>query len=301
MTIPYLEYFGLLDAPYATTPNPRYLYVSPTHNLALEKTKWTVTARNGLAICFGKVGTGKTTIARELASRLGEMPDVSYVYIANPSFPTPNQLLRAIIQEFEVQQTSKNYLELLTIFKNFIAEQTIKNKKNLVLIFDEAQVLKSPQLELVRQLMNFESNDQKFLQIVLFTQEEFRTRLAHPRYRNLVNRIAMSSTIEALSPTETAAMLKHRWWIASNGKENFPFTPEAIEQIFIYSKGIARTQVILAQHALLGAYLLGTQTIDAQIIHEVVKDRGLPDTEPEPEPPTIERHLKGKVGEVKKS
>ena len=88
MHIPYLEHFALIDEPYSTSPNPRYLYISPTHNLALEKTKWTIAARRGLAICFGAVGTGKTTIARELAARLEDDPTVSYVSITNPNFPT---------------------------------------------------------------------------------------------------------------------------------------------------------------------------------------------------------------------
>ncbi len=204
------------------------------------------------------------------------------------------------MQEFKVPQTSRSYFELQTIFKNFLKEQTETQKKNLVLLIDEAQSLKPPLLELLRRLMNFETNDEKYLQIVLFAQEEFRTRLAHPRYKNFVNRTAFSSTIEPLSLTETSAMLKHRWWVASNGSNTFPFTPEAVERIFSYSKGIVRTQVILAQNALLGAFLMGLKTIDAALIDEVVKDRGLPDTAPEPEPQAIESHLKRKVGEVKK-
>ncbi len=292
METPYLQHFNLLDKPFSISPNPRFLYISPTHNLALEKTKWTITNKDGLALCFGQVGTGKTTLARELASRLQDMPDVSYVYIANPDFPTPNQLLRAIMQEFKVSQTSKSYLELQTIFKNFLLEQTITHNKTLVLLIDEAQSLKPPLVELLRRLMNFERNDLKFLQIVLFAQEEFRTRLAHPRYKNFVNRTAFSSTIEPLSLTETDTMLRHRWWVASNGKDNFPFTPEAVEQLYKYSRGIPRTQVILAQNALLGAFLMGVKSIDASIINEVVKDRGLPDTTPEPEPLSIERHIK---------
>src|ERR687893_122282 len=155
MKIPYLQHFGLIEEPYSTSPNPRYLYVAPTHNLALEKTKWTVAAKKGLALCFGAVGTGKTTLARELAQRLEDEPAISYVFITNPNFPTPNQLLRAIIQEFGVGQAARSYLDMLNIFKNFLMNQALEQQKTLLLIIDEAQTLKPPSLELIRQIMNY--------------------------------------------------------------------------------------------------------------------------------------------------
>ena len=258
MKNPYLEHFALVEEPYSTSPNPRYLYVSPTHSLALEKTKWTIAAKKGLAFCFGPVGTGKTTLARELAQRLEDESEVDYVFVTNPNFPTPNQLLRAIIQEFEVPETARSYLDLLNIFKNYLMTQAMQEGKTLVLIIDEAQTLRPPLLELLRQLMNYESNDQKFLQIVL---------------------TAMSSTLDTLSPTETSAMMKHRWLIA--GGKHFPFTDQAIDRIYYYSNGIPRTQVILADNALLAAFLQDQRDVEAGLIDQVVADRGLPDTTPE--------------------
>ncbi len=142
----------------------------------------------------------------------------------------------------------------------------------MVLIIDEAQALKPPLIELLRQLANYETNDMKLLQLVLFAQEELRTTLARPKLQNFRSRIVMASTLEKLSLDELHAMLKFRWEVASGGGVH-PFADDAISAIYRYSEGMPREANILADNALLSAYYLQQRQIDAGLIEQVAADR----------------------------
>src|SRR5207249_11452225 len=134
-----------------------------------------------------------------------------------PNYPTPNSLLRTIAQEFGTPKTEKSFKGMLDIFKAFLLDQALEQGKTVVLIIDEAQTMGFPQLELLRQLINVETNQMKLLQVVLFAQDELRTKLAHARARNLRSRIVLASTLERLTPAQMADTLEFRWNVASGG------------------------------------------------------------------------------------
>src|SRR3982750_1076453 len=112
----------------------------------------------------------------------------------------------------------------------------------------------------------------KLLQLVLFSQEQLRSKLTHPMARNFRSRIALASTLEAMGKTEHASMIDFRWRVAS-GNQQHPFTPEALEAIYIYSKGMPREACIIADNSLLAAYLAGKKVADKQTIDAAYKDR----------------------------
>ncbi len=228
-------------------------------------------AKKGLAGVFGDTGTGKSSLARLLYQKFLDS-EFLVSLLTNPSYPTANSFLRPIAQEFGTPRTDKSFKGMLDIFKAYLFAQAVEEKKTVVLIIDEAQTLKSPLIELLRQLINFETNDMKLLQLVLFAQEELRDTLARPKLRNFRSRIAMASTLERLAQDELEAMLKFRWEVASGGAAH-PFTPEAIEAIFEYSAGMPREANILADNALLLAFYQKQRQIQREQVEQVAADR----------------------------
>jgi type II secretory pathway predicted ATPase ExeA len=194
------------------------------------------------------------------------------VMLTNPNYPTPNSLLRTIAQEFATPRTANSFRGVLDIFKTFLFEEAIDRGRTVVLIIDEAQALRPPLIELLRQLVNFETNDMKLLQLVLFAQEELRNTLARPTLRNFRSRIVMASTLEQLTLDELRAMIKFRWEVASGGAMH-PFTADATEAIFRQSGGMPREANILADNALLAAFYQGGRVIDAETVNAVADDR----------------------------
>src|SRR5436190_20328824 len=230
----YLDYFKLLEKPFSTSPDPRYFYLSPQHREAIAKADYAVAEKLGLAVIYGDVGTGKTTISRLLLQKFRDEHRFNAVILTHPAYPTENQFLRAICQEFRIGRSAKAKLDLLTLFQAYLIEQW-KQGQTPVLIIDEAQTLKPPLLELLRQLLNFETNTEKLLQVVLFGQNELRDRL--DRKPNLKSRVAMWGALTTLTREDADAMLRFRYQVAG-GKE-LPFEDKALVLRLILHQGFA--------------------------------------------------------------
>ena len=65
----YLSFYGLKKEPFHTTPDPNFLYLSPTHKEALGAIIYGIEQRKGFISITGEVGVGKTTIIRAYLER----------------------------------------------------------------------------------------------------------------------------------------------------------------------------------------------------------------------------------------
>ena len=271
MESPYLSYFSLKEEPFSTVPSPRYLFLTPVHATALSKTEFVVQTKKGVAAVFGDTGTGKSSLARLLHQKFLDH-GLHSALVTNPNYPGPYSLLRTIALELGVPRVARSYADMLLVFKSFLLTEAVKNKKTIVLMIDEAQTLRLPLIETLRQLVNFETNDEKLLQIVLFAQEDLRSKLAHPRGRNFRSRIVMASTLDRLGPGDLAQMVDFRWRVASGGQEH-PFDTEAIEALYDHSGGTPREAAILADASLLLAFLEKEKRITAATVKRAAHER----------------------------
>jgi general secretion pathway protein A len=208
------------DAIFSLSPNPRYFYITPSAKAAIAKTKYVIRQRLGLTTIIGDVGLGKTSLLRLMFQEYVDDPDYAAAFIVNPKQRSETTFLKAICREFGVR-TRLSLLDTEYEFRDFLTAQLQTNRHAIVFI-DESQQLRGPMFEMIRQILNFETDTQK---------------LADVSKRALVSRIAVSSTLDALTLDETKAMLDFRCSVA---EVTNPFSPDAIAAIYQYSKGVPR-------------------------------------------------------------
>ena len=156
--------------------------------------------------------------------------------------------------------------------KTFLLKEGETNNKIVVLLIDEAQELNLSLLETLRQILNFES-DKKLMQLVLFPQEELRTKLQDYRTRNFRRRIAYASTLDRMDIGTMSQMIEFRWTVASGNQSQHPFTQGALQNIFEHSAGLPSEACILADNALLLAFLNQQREVTPAFVESAVGDR----------------------------
>ena len=262
----YAEFYGLKELPFALTPDPRFIYFTPSHTEVMANLHYGIESGKGLVVVTGEVGTGKTTILRWMMQRLDRTVLVAYIF--NPRLSVP-EFYQHVATLLDVQKWETKS-ELLIELGRKLEERHSRGLRT-VLIIDEAQGLSPHVLEEIRLLSNFESDTAKHLQIVLTGQPELRDVLNNPDLRQLKQRIALRCVIKPLpNIEETDRYITSRLLVA--GAENTDvFSPEAVDYIYRCSAGIPRNVNNLCDNALLAGYAAGEATIRKDLIEEVAE------------------------------
>lgn len=257
----YATYFGLNEAPFSLTPDPRYLYLSQHHREALAHLLYGIGEGGGFVQLTGEVGTGKTTLCRCLLEQLP--PQVDVALILNPRL-TALELLKAICDELRIAYPpdTNSLKELVDKLNQYLLDAHARGRRT-VLIIDEAQNLAPDVLEQIRLLTNLETATEKLLQIILIGQPELAILLDRRELRQLAQRVTARYHLRPLTQAETRAYIDHRLAVSGQkGTAYMVFTRGAVRRIYRLSGGIPRLVNIICDRALLGAYARDRNRVD---------------------------------------
>jgi general secretion pathway protein A len=251
----YEDYYGFVQPPFSLTPDPRFLYRSESHDLALQQVWQAIRRKEGFIVLTGDIGTGKTTLCRTLLEQFDQTTFTAL--ILNP-FLSVEELLREVLLSFGV--VSKDALkngrlataskhELVRTLHDFLLS-LVPLHGSAVLIIDEAQHLSADVLEEIRVLSNLETNDQKLLQVVIVGQLNLLDILQKAELRQLDQRISIRCSLKALTREEVEAYVTHRLWVA-RGSTSVTFTPKAFDLVHSISSGVPRMINLICDRALM--------------------------------------------------
>jgi type II secretory pathway predicted ATPase ExeA len=202
----YEQFYGLRAKPFSLLPDPAYLYLSANHELAMSILEYAVTNDLVLSVLTGEVGSGKTTLVRNLLNELDESHRVGLISNTHRGFDNLMQMVAAI---YDIPFKGKDPVELHQDFVEFLIGEYAAGRRTL-LIVDEAQNLDAETLEEIRLLTNINADDHTLLQLLLVGQPELHDMLKRHDLRQLAQRISVMARLEPLDEKETARYIRHR-------------------------------------------------------------------------------------------
>jgi general secretion pathway protein A len=263
-------HFGLSKQPFNITPDPEFFYTYRVHEKAYTNLLYGIRGRKGCIALIGEAGTGKTTLLRRA---IGELESTAHVVFFHHTTSTFDELLDSICHDLGLSVPAGRRLEKLKALNEFLVARH-KEDKTVVLIIDEAQNLTKDVLENLRLLSNFETSNQKLLQIVLAGPPGLENMLEQPELRQLKQRIMCYCRLYRLNIDAVGPFISHRLRVAGCLQKGL-FTERAIWLVAKYSDGIPRLINALCDNALFIASNTGQQTIGEEIIEEAAKNLAL--------------------------
>ncbi len=263
----YTQFYGFTEKPFSLTPDPTFLYLSKQHKMALTMLSYGLQSQAGITVISGEVGSGKTTLIREILRQLDKDINVGLISNAHNSF---GNLLEWVLMAYNIKTEAKDKATLYKVFVEFLINEYANNKRT-VLIIDEAQNMDMQTLEELRLLSNINADKHLVLQLVLIGQPELLETLQRHELRQLAQRVSVDYKLKQLGYKETKAYIQHRLSVANGDKDIFD--KYAVAAIYYHTGGVPRLINTLCDFALVYGFAEETKHIYLELMLDVIKDK----------------------------
>lgn len=270
-----MHYYKLLQLdrePFSNSPDPDFFFNSYQHHGCLQKLELALRLKRGLNVVIGDVGTGKTTLCRQLIRKLSTEPEFETYLVLDPSFTSPIDFLRNIAGFICNRQPNGELseIDLKEQIKRYLFLKGVDQDKTIVLIIDEGQKISRPCLEILRELLNYETNSYKLLQIIIFAQLEFEDVLSDQA--NFSDRINLLHHLKPLNFSDTRRLIFHRIKLSSTtARPNNIFTLPALWTIYRASRGYPRKIINICHQSILALIIQNRKRAGWALIRSCIK------------------------------
>lgn len=242
-----LEKLGFRTNPFQDSADPAFLYLGRQHQRIVDRTHDLIYWRQGLAMIEGAIGTGKSTIARHLYAAYSAQAEadagIQISYLPSADYDTVSVAARALADSLGVPMHRKVPYQMNVIYEHL--SRTRQAGKNVVVLWDDCQLMSLPALKLFQLLWNFDVAG-KLIQMILFATPAIHVHLHE--YPDILDRFAQWDRLSALDPNDAFSLINYRCKVA--GREEPLLNESAFKALYDFTGGTPRKMVIICHEIL---------------------------------------------------
>ena len=263
-----LEFYRLAEPPFGVTSDPQFFYLGKTHREALASVLHGLNAGRGFTALIAGAGMGKTALLRLILQKL---PTSTRTVFLSQAHWSPRELLIGLLASLGIKDGGETFA-IMHSKLNDILLRDFNTHKRFVLVIDEGQNLAEPTFELLRELSNVETPREKLIHFILAGHPQLAEKLATPKLAQLRQRVSIIARLEPFDAEEVRLYIDYRLRVAGYDFSRPLFTLPAVNLIASHTRGVPRNINNVCFNALSLGFVKRQETIDADVIQEVLKD-----------------------------